>query len=105
VLMEAMAMEIPVISSDLCDVPTILEGCGWVVPADDTAALQAQIEYVLTHPEEAREMGRRARQRVVERYSWRVMDGILRDVVTGVAARMRGGGTSSRTARPSVAAG
>ena len=84
---EAMAMGIPVISSDLCDIPEILEGCGYVVPADDPAALQARIEHVLTHPDEAREMGRRARRRVIERYSWDVMDGILRQAVDAVAAR------------------
>jgi glycosyltransferase involved in cell wall biosynthesis len=83
---EAMAMGIPVISTALCDIPEILDGCGYVVPPDDTAALQAQIEYVLMHPEEAREMGKRARQRIVERYSWTVMDGILHAAVEGVAA-------------------
>jgi glycosyltransferase involved in cell wall biosynthesis len=99
-LYEAMAMALPVISSDLSDVPTILDGCGYVVPADDSAALQEKIEYVLTHPDEAREMGRRARERVVARYSWRVMDGILRGVVEAVTAGRNGRGT--RAARPSA---
>lgn len=81
---EAMAMEIPVISTAHSDVPTILDGCGYLVDSDDPAALQAKIEYVLAHPDEAAELGRRARQRVIERYSWTVMDGILRGVVEGV---------------------
>lgn len=84
---EAMAMGIPVISSELCDIPEILEGCGYIVPPDDSAALQAKIEHVLTHPDEAREMGRRARQRVIERYSWEVMDATLHRAVESVAAR------------------
>jgi glycosyltransferase involved in cell wall biosynthesis len=84
---EAMAMGIPVISSDLCDIPKILEGSGYIVPTEDNAALQAKIEHVLTHPEEAREMGRRARQRVIERYSWEVMDTILHGVIESVASR------------------
>jgi glycosyltransferase involved in cell wall biosynthesis len=88
---EAMAMEIPVISSDLCDIPDILQGCGYVVPNGDSEALQARIEYVLRHPEEAREMGRRARRKVLERYSWDVMDGILEGVVQEVATRSRAG--------------
>jgi hypothetical protein len=96
-------MELPVISSDLSDVPAILEGCGYVVPADDSAALQAKIEYVLTHPDEAREMGRLARRRVIERYSWDVMDGILQGVVTRVATRARRRPVTG-TARPTVAA-
>jgi glycosyltransferase involved in cell wall biosynthesis len=102
---EAMAMALPVISSDLSDVPTILDGCGYVVPADDNAALQGRIEYVLTHPDEAREMGRRARERVIQRYSWDVMDGILRGVVERLAPRARAPRTPTRTAAPSAAAG
>lgn len=93
---EAMAMALPVISSDLCDVPTILDGCGYVVPAEDSAALQSAIEYVLTHPQEAQETGRRARQRVIERYSWEVMDGILHGVIETIAAH------ASRRASTSV---
>jgi glycosyltransferase involved in cell wall biosynthesis len=84
---EAMAMAIPVISSDLCDIPEILEGCGYVVPPEDSGALQDSLEHVLAHPEEAREMGRRARQRVIERYSWEAMDQILHRVVESVASK------------------
>jgi glycosyltransferase involved in cell wall biosynthesis len=83
-LYEAMAMGIPVISAAHSDVPKILDGCGYLVESDEPAALQAKIEYVLTHADEAAERGRRARQRVIDRYSWTVMDGILRDVVEGV---------------------
>lgn len=83
-LYEAMAMGIPVISSAHSDVPKILDGCGYVVRSDDSATLQAQIEYVLTHPDEAADLGRRARQRVIEHYSWSVMDRILREVVEGL---------------------
>ena len=84
---EAMAMAIPVIASDLCDIPLILDGCGYVVPPEDSGALQATIEHVLAHPEEAREMGRRARRRVIERYSWEVMDRILHDAILSTRAR------------------
>ncbi len=81
---EAMAMGIPVISTAHSDVPKILDGCGYLVDSDDPAALQAKIEHVLTHADEAAELGRRARQRVIERYSWAVMDAILCGVVDGV---------------------
>ena len=64
---EAMAMKIPVIASDLSDMAEILDGCGYVIPPDDSEALRAKIAHVLLHPEEARELGRRARQRVIER--------------------------------------
>ncbi len=112
-LYEAMAMEIPVISSRMCDIPTILDGCGYVVPPDDEAALQTAIEHVLTHPEEARETGRRARRRVIERYDWTVMDRILETTVASVLpAPARGrissaaptGGPAARVPAPPVSA-
>jgi glycosyltransferase involved in cell wall biosynthesis len=84
---EAMAMMVPVIASDLSDMPEILEGCGYVIPADDSAALREKIVQVLLHPDEARELGRRARQRVIERYSWDAGAKVLQGVVEGVAAR------------------
>jgi glycosyltransferase involved in cell wall biosynthesis len=87
-LYEAMAMGIPVISSAHSDVPQILEGCGYVVHSDDPAVLQAEIEHVLTHSGEAAERGRRARARVIERYSWSVMDRILQGVVEELRPRV-----------------
>jgi glycosyltransferase involved in cell wall biosynthesis len=95
---EAMAMALPVIASDLCDLPTIVGGCGYIVPAGDSRAVQATIEHVLTHPEEAREMGRRARQRTIERYSWDVMDGILFGAIESVVERRRAAAGSRRPA-------
>jgi glycosyltransferase involved in cell wall biosynthesis len=87
---EAMSMEIPVISTDVSDNAEILRGCGYIVPPEQPAALQARIEHVLTHPEEAREMGRRARQRAIDRYSWDVMDRALQDVMESVRPGGRG---------------
>jgi glycosyltransferase involved in cell wall biosynthesis len=66
--------------------PEILDGCGYIIPADDSAALREKIVHVLLHPEEARELGRRARQRVIERYSWDAGAKVLQGVVERVAA-------------------
>jgi len=82
---EAMAMGVPIISSTVSDMPAILDGCGYLVPPHDRIALVAAMEHVVAHPEEARDLGRRARKRVIEQYSWDVMDCILRDVVESVA--------------------
>lgn len=90
-MFEAMAMAVPVVSSAHCDVPAILDGCGWVVPAHDLAELQATIEHVLTHPDEARERGQRARARVIERYSWPVMERVLCGVVDELRPRAAAG--------------
>jgi glycosyltransferase involved in cell wall biosynthesis len=98
-IFEAMAMKIPVIGSDICDFPLILEGCGYIVPPEDAPALQAMIEHVLTNPAEARLMGERSRQRVIDRYSWDVMDRLLRDAIASVAP-----GASRRAARATTSA-
>jgi len=39
--------------------------------------LAEKIQYVLNNPEEAEEMGNKARQKCVEKYSWDAMEEIL----------------------------
>lgn len=70
-LVEAMASGVPVIATRLPGVTeTIIEDGvnGLLVDAGDSAALAAALRRVLTHPAETRELGRRARQRIEERY-------------------------------------
>ncbi|HEX8687990.1 MAG TPA: glycosyltransferase, partial [Pyrinomonadaceae bacterium] len=43
---------------------------GFVVPPNDPAALGARIAWLKEHPREAAEMGRRARLRVLEKFTW-----------------------------------
>jgi glycosyltransferase involved in cell wall biosynthesis len=66
------------------------------VPPEDSGALQDSIEHVLAHPDEAREMGQRARRRVMERYSWEAMDQILREVIESVASKPAPGSARSK---------
>jgi glycosyltransferase involved in cell wall biosynthesis len=71
-LLESMACETPVICSRVGGMPeTVEEGVtGFVVPPNDPFALQEKICWLFDHPETAREMGRHARQRVLERFTW-----------------------------------
>jgi glycosyltransferase involved in cell wall biosynthesis len=39
--------------------------------------LAEKIQYVLNNPEEAEEMGNKARQKCIEKYSWDAMEEIL----------------------------
>lgn len=71
---DAMAMARPVIASNVSDLPAILEGCGIIVEPGDIEALAEKIDWVLTHRDEAGEMGKRARERCIEEYSWDVME-------------------------------
>ena len=71
-LLEYMAASVPVIAYDLPLVRPVVEeaGCGILVKAQDIEGLAEAMAYILEHPDEAREMGKRGRQAVVQRYSW-----------------------------------
>jgi colanic acid/amylovoran biosynthesis glycosyltransferase len=70
VLAEAMALELPVVSSDL---PAIRElvthsATGLLVPPGDVTALAAAIRELLTHPRLRRSLGRAARAGIVDTF-------------------------------------
>lgn len=72
--LEAMACEVPVVVSDadgFCEVvPDAVTG--YVVPRGDDAAAAEKIIHLLQNPQLAAEMGKKAREHVVENYSWSV---------------------------------
>ena len=63
VVVEAMATGTPVIGSHVGGIPEIVEdgSTGFLVPPGDQKALAEKIRWILNNPEEAREMGSRAR--------------------------------------------
>jgi len=71
-MFEYMCAGIPVIASDFPGFSEIVEGakCGLLVNPEDPRAIAQAIEFVLTHPEEAKEMGRRGHEAVVTKYNW-----------------------------------
>jgi glycosyltransferase involved in cell wall biosynthesis len=71
-MFEYMAAGIPVIASDFPRFREIVEGarCGLLVQPDDPAGIAGAIEFILTHPEEAEEMGKRGQEAVVRKYNW-----------------------------------
>ena len=70
VIMEALAMERPAISTRIAGIPELVdEGCGWIVGPGDVPALAAAIGECLTLDEAAlRDRGREGRRRVIERH-------------------------------------
>jgi glycosyltransferase involved in cell wall biosynthesis len=71
VIMEAMALRRPVISTFVAGIPELVEPDedGWLVPAGDAQALAGAMEGCLNaSPEAIAEMGQRARIRVLERH-------------------------------------
>lgn len=79
-LLEGMACEAPAICTDVASMPEVVQDgvTGFVVPPNDPAALRDRIGWILTHPAEARVMGRAGRARVLAHFTWpRVVDRCL----------------------------
>jgi len=74
---DAMAMAKPIIATNVSDLAEILNGCGWIVEPENPEQLAKTIQYVLDHPDKAAEMGQKARQKCIEKYSWDTMEKIL----------------------------
>lgn len=72
VAVEAQACGIPVVASDLPGVRTVVASgeTGILVPPKDVHALRGALSELLAQPERRQTMGRAARARVMERYTW-----------------------------------
>lgn len=81
-LFQAMSMALPVLSTPQADIAEVLEGCGLIAPSTEPADLAEKIQFLLDHPDEARELGQLARQKCLEFYSWDAMEQILDKLIT-----------------------
>ncbi|HEY7520701.1 MAG TPA: glycosyltransferase [Methylomirabilota bacterium] len=85
-LFDAMAMGRPIVSTSVSMIPEILDGCGLLVSPGDPRALRTGIETLLGDPGRARELGRRARERCIERYSFTSARATLLPLIDRVVA-------------------
>jgi glycosyltransferase involved in cell wall biosynthesis len=71
-LFESMAAAAPVIVSDFPEWRALVEslGCGLAVNPSSPQAIAEAIQYLLSHPAEAAEMGRRGRQAFLRSFNW-----------------------------------
>lgn len=71
VLVEALAMEIPTVSTQVSGVPEIVQDklTGLCVPPHDSQALADAMAYLMDHPDEARRMAKAGRQLVATQFN------------------------------------
>ena len=88
VLMEALAMEVPVVATRISGVPELIEDrrTGLLVPERDADALAAAIERVRDDPEGARAMAAAGREKVVAEFDLRRNAAELRELLAGARA-------------------
>lgn len=85
-LFDAMAMARPIVSTSVSMIPEVLDGCGMLVPPGEPRALRAVVEGLLADPDRARELGRRARARCIDRYSFTSARAVLIPLVERLAS-------------------
>jgi glycosyltransferase involved in cell wall biosynthesis len=84
-IFDAMALARPIVSTAVSMIPEILEGCGVLVPPGDVIALATSLRRLLDDPDGAAELGRRARARCEQHYSFAAARAALYPLVERVA--------------------
>lgn len=67
---EAMACGVPVVATDGGALPEVVGDAGVQVPAEDAGALADGVVELLEDPQRRRRLGRRGRERIVEKFGW-----------------------------------
>jgi colanic acid/amylovoran biosynthesis glycosyltransferase len=84
VLMEAMSMQIPCVTSHITGIPELIthEETGLLTPPSNVAGLVAQLDRLITDPALARRLGEAARQQVQQHYDLRTNAAKLAGIFT-----------------------
>jgi glycosyltransferase involved in cell wall biosynthesis len=86
-LLNYMAMGLPTVAFDLPVSREYLDGFGAYARPGDAASLAEALEAMLEDRKRAQDLGRRLRQRAVERYSWTLAGARIMDVYDQVCGR------------------
>jgi glycosyltransferase involved in cell wall biosynthesis len=71
---DVRAMAKPIMSTNVSDIPEILDGCGWITEPENPNKLAETIQYAFDHPVEAKEKGKKAREKCKREYGWEMME-------------------------------
>ncbi|MHC5614131.1 MAG: glycosyltransferase family 4 protein [Nostoc sp.] len=83
-LTDGMAMAKPVLSTRVGDIPKILAETGYLVDPSCPQQIAAQIQLIFADVEQAKERGRKARERCLEKYSLETMASTLSELISGL---------------------
>ena len=86
-LFDAMSMAKPIIATRVSDIPEVLEDCGYLVDPSEPSQLADCIQYILSHPAEAKAKGYAARERCKQRYDMHHLECGLHELVEHVSAK------------------
>jgi glycosyltransferase involved in cell wall biosynthesis len=86
-LFDAMSMAKPIIATRVSDIPKVLEDCGYLVDPSEPSQLADCIQYILSHPGEAKAKGHAARERCKQRYDMHNLEYGLHELVEYVSAK------------------
>ena len=86
-LFDAMSMAKPIIATRVSDIPEVLEDCGYLVDPSEPSQLADCIQYILSHPAEAKTKGYAARERCKQRYDMHHLECGLHELVEHVSAK------------------
>ncbi|MCK5881784.1 MAG: glycosyltransferase family 4 protein, partial [Sinobacterium sp.] len=67
---EAMACEVPVVSTDGGALPEVVGDAGIIVPVKSSQALAVAIQTLLDNPDKRLELGKAGRERILENFCW-----------------------------------
>jgi glycosyltransferase involved in cell wall biosynthesis len=68
-LFDALSMGVPVIGTNVSDLPDVIDGCGYIVQPHDISTLADRIDQLVANPEQAKRLGERGREKFIEKYS------------------------------------
>ena len=95
VLQEALAMCVPIITTDIPGPSEVIEEneCGWLVPAQETEVLKEKMMQMQNSPDLREEFSKKGRERVETYFERKIMvERIMEDFKELLTPNQRGGG-------------
>lgn len=91
VVLEAMAMELPVVTTKSGGVDEVIETGidGFIAPLYDIETIANQLEYLMANPEKANHMGKAAREKILQSYTLQRQLNIFQEAYNGITNKFK----------------